>query len=243
MGRHPLGNQMKKILVLFLCAFLITPVFAAPPKTVSVNFDDTPFSDVLEWLREEGVKNLVVRWQDLLINGATEDTLVTLILEDVTVSVVLNEVLEQMSDNFDPIRYVQEENILRIGTKSHFDLKLYTRVYPVTDLLMKVRSFRGAPEIDLEQQQQSGGGGGQGGQAQVQSIFGQGGGGGGSNDDDDDEDTEERENELMDKLEAVVVPLSWFANGGLGRMVIVNRNLIVYNTREAHEVLAGYFER
>ena len=154
---------------------------------------------------------------------------------------VLSEVLDSISD-IDPITYYAYGNIIKISTKSAFDSKMYTRAYDISDLLSRVKNFRGAPEIDLEQQQQGSGGGGGGGQSQVTSIFGQGGGGGGNEDDDDEDDSEEREEKLIEMIQLVVEPESWQDNGGLGSMSIFNRQLVIRNSIDVHVAIAGFFD-
>ena len=226
----------------------MNPIRAMLLKEVEqVRWDEATFEEVLEWLRaqstSQGQVNVVVRWRALEAESIDRESVVSLDMKDATVATVLNEVLEQLSD-LDPLTYIGVDNDLRISTQSDFDRRLYRRVYDIQDIFFEVRNFRGAPQIDLQQQQQQGGGGGggSGGRAQVQSIFGQGGGGGQGNDDDDEDDEDhEREDELIEKLKLVVAPESWEDTGGLGRITIINRQLIVYNTLQVHEQLGGPF--
>jgi len=211
-----------------------------------VRWDETPLGDVVEWLAaqstEHGQVSVVVRWRALNIESLDRDAPVTLTMRGVTVKDVLDEVLDQLSD-LDPLTYVGKDNVLKISTKSDFDRKLYNRVYDISDILVKVKSFTGSPQIDLQQQQQSSGGGGSSGQAQVQSIFsGQGGGGEDDDDEDGDEEDKERAEEVITFIQAVIEPLSWDENGGLGSMAVLNKQLSVRNTLSVHEQLGGPFD-
>ena len=223
------------------------PIRALLLKRVDgVSWDEAPLSDVFDWLgaqsTEHGKVNIVVRWRALEGESIDRDAVVTLQMDDTTVKDVLDEVLDQLSDD-EPLTYLGQGNMLRISTKTDFDRKLYVRTYDISDILIRVRNFRGSPQIDLQQQQQSsgGGGGGAGGQAQVQSIFSGQGGGGGDDDDDEDEDDGERADEVMEWIRAVVEPESWQENAGLGTMKVINNQLTVRNTLTVHELLGGPF--
>jgi len=225
----------------------INPVRALLLKQIDgVTWDEQQLSDVIDWLAaqsaEEAKVSVVVRWKALAAESIAQDTTVTLTMGPVTVKDVLDEVLDQLSD-LDPLTYVGKDDVLKISTKSDFDRKLYTRLYDISDIMIRVRNFKGSPQIDLQQQQQgSGGGGGSSGQANVQSIFG-GQGGGGNDDDDDEGDEEEKERaeEIMTWIRAVVEPPSWDESGGLGTMAVINKQLAVRNTLSVHELLGGPF--
>jgi hypothetical protein len=223
-----------------------SPIRAMLQKRVdSVEWDEAPFSDVIDWLRAQGTEfgtvNIVPRWKALDIESIDRDSVITLEMRNTTVKDVLDEVLDQLSD-IDPLTYLGDGNKLKISTKSDFDKVLYTRVYDIQDIHFELRDFSGSPQINLNQQQQQGGGGGQGGQTRVESIFGNSGGGGGNNDnEDEDDDDDERNDEITDWIRATVEPDSWDENGGLGTVEVFNRQLIVRNTLTVHEILGGPF--
>ena len=209
----------------------------------AIDWDERTFEEIIEWLQglSDDKVNIVVRWGPLSGEGVDRDFPVTLQLKDVTVAEVLNEALDQLSEE-GQITYHAIENKLKISTKSDFDRKLYLRVYEVTDILFQVPDFgRSAPTVDLEAAARSGGsrGGGGGGQ----SIFAGSGGGSSSEDlEQEESEVEERIEDLRTLIMAVIEPDSWFDNGGQGRIeVFDNRTLIVRATIEVHEKLAGYF--
>lgn len=216
------------------------PAIAVLYKRVeSVEWIDTPFEEVVDWIREEsgGAVNVVPRWSAMGVEGVDRDTLVTLQLSNTTVAQVLNEALDALSEDGE-LRYRAVGNTLKISTRADFERKLYLRVYDATDILLRVPDFgRGAPVIDLQNTR----GGGQGGGGQ--SVFSGSGGG-------QDEQTggEQAEQELMERLEElstmireVIAPETWNENGGRGRIQVFNRSLIILASIEVHEAIAGPF--
>jgi len=211
-------------------------------RVESVDWSETTFEDVLEWLRDQsdGQVNIVPRWGPLGVEGVTPESLVTLKLSNTTVADVLNEVLEVLSEDGE-VRYHGIDNTLRISTKQDFGRKMYVRVYDVADMLFRVPNFgQGAPQIDLQKTQSGGQGGGGG-----QSVF-SGGQGGGREQDDSGEQADQRMEEqftkLKDSIQKVVAPESWEGpGGGRGKIEIINRMMVVSNTIEVHEMLTGGF--
>jgi len=212
----------------------------------SVDWEDAPFEDVIDWVKDmsDGQVNVIPRWGPLANQSVDRDSPVTLQLTNSTVAEVLNEIMEQLSEDGE-LRYHGIGNKLKISTRTDFDRKLYRRLYDVNDILFRVPNLgRGAPMIDLQQTTGGGGGGGGGG---GQSIFS--GSGGGSSQEDSGEQAEQRLQEnledLRELIEQTIAPETWNTDqeaGGRGRIRIFNRSVIVYNTIEVHEMIAGRFE-
>ena len=223
----------------------------------SVDWVDRTFEEVIQWVRERGDAriNIVPRWNHLGVEGISRDSLVTLQLNNTNVADVLNEALMQLSDS-DEVRYRGLRNKLTISTRADFERKLHTKVYDVTDILFQVPDFgQGAPLIDLKRAAASGGGGGGGGQT----VFGGGGGQGQEQivgGEQAEQELEERLTKLRQLIEQSIEPQSWdlsgtpgqagggaagTGGGGRGRIRIFNRSLVVTNTIEIHEQIAGFF--
>lgn len=208
-----------------------------------VDWVDTPFEEVIAWLKAEGNDriNVLPRWNVLIDENVDADTLVNLQLTESTVAEVLNETIEQLSGSSE-IAYRASGNRITISTKTDFGRKLELRVYDVSDILFQVEDMgEDAPEIDLQQTSGGGGGGGSG-----QSIFQGGGGGGGSQGGDESEqELEERLLELSTLIEQTVAPATWdTANPpGLGRIRVFNSSLFVLSTVEVHEQIVGFFSQ
>ncbi len=208
----------------------------------SVEWLDTPFEEVVEWLKDEagGQVNVFPRWNALSVEGVDADTMVTLQLSNSTVAQVLNEVMDALSPE-GQLAYRAKGNMLKLSTKADFDRKLYLRVYDATDILFTIDDFGDtAPVIDLQQAGQSGGGGGGG----SQGVFS------GSSSQEQGTAGEQIEQEMLARLgevrtiiEEMIAPETWDTaqTGGVGRVRVYGRSLIVLNTIEVHEMIAGYF--
>ncbi len=216
-------------------------------RVESISWDeDTTFEEVIDWLRaeSEGKVNILLRWTALGIEGIDRDTVVTLELTNTTVAEVLNETIDQISDDGE-IRYHAFSNKLKISTKADFDRRLYVRIYDAADIVFRVEDFgQGAPAIDLQQAGQGGGGGGGGGGAS-RSVFT--GTGGAQSQSQGGEQAEQELEERLEKLKDVIVimfaPETWADGGagGRGQIQVYNSMLIVKNTIEVHQMIAGYF--
>ncbi|UCF32912.1 MAG: hypothetical protein JSV78_11335 [Phycisphaerales bacterium] len=202
-----------------------------------VDWPDASFEYVVDWLKDQGDINVVVNWPALTLAAVEKESVVELSLKRVKVADVLNEAIRQLGEGGE-VLYRASKNTIRISTKEDFDRKMHLRVYDVTDILIEVTDFYDSPEIDLEQQQQSGGQGAQ----QGTPVFSSSGSG---NDDQTDEDGErlrKRMEDLVALIEEVIDPLSWDYNGGKGTVRFHKRTLIVSNSIEVHEQIAGFFE-
>lgn len=210
-------------------------------RVESVNWDEVTFEEVIEWLEDESEDkvNVVPRWNALELEDVNRDRIVTLGLKNVTVAAVLTELLDQLSETGE-VTFRGSGNILRISTRSDFNRKLELRIYDVTDVMSRNPDFsESAPEIDLQQQSggaQSGGGGSQpifrssGGQSSEE--LGQEG----------ENDPEKILEDMITMIQEVVAPDTWEEAGGRGRIKGFNkRQLIVLNSVEVHEMIAGYF--
>lgn len=213
-------------------------------RVENIDWIDTPFEEVLDWLKSEGEArvNVVPRWTPLGAESVDLDTLVTLQLINTTVAEVLSETVDQLSLSGE-VTFRAVGNTLKISTRADFNRKMEFRVYDVTDILFRVQDFgQEAPLIDLQQTNSGGQGGGGGGQSVFQGAGGQGGAqsqGG----EQAEQELEERLEELRELIEETIEPDSWdtAATGGLGRIRIFNRSLVVTNTIEVHEMIAGRF--
>ncbi len=217
-----------------------------------VDWQETPFEEIIEWLRGESEDqvNIIPRWTALEDEGVDAESPITLKLRGAPVAEILIEVMDQLSDE-GLVRYRAQGRNLRISTVSDFSKKLERRIYQITDLTFDVPDFgRNAPQVDLEAASRSSGGGGGGGQ----SVFS---GSSSSSTEDlevEDEDVEEQIDDLITLIVSTIEPQSWGPipslrgstppgiGGGRGYIQSYNnRVLVVYNTIEVHEQLAGYF--
>jgi len=202
-----------------------------------VDFQEQPLSDVLEWLREQGDINVVVVWRALPM--IDEDKSVTLLLKDATLAEVLNELMAQLDEEGNAM-YRAQRNTIRISSKQDFNRKLFVRVYDVTDMLQRTPDYaESAPQIDMNQVAQAGQGSGGGGR----SIF--------TNTGTNIATQQARQGEqeqtarvttLVDLIQRSIEPLSWANVGGEGDITSFNTSIVVRNSVEVHEAIAGWFK-
>lgn len=228
-------------------------------RVEAVDWTDKTFEEVLDWLRDSGDDrvNIVPKWGPLGVENVNRESLVTLQLNNTTVADVLIEALDQLSEDGE-IRYRGIDNKLTISTRQDFERKHHVRIYNATDLLFRIPDFgQGAPIIDLQRTARGGGGGSGGGGGGGQSVFGGGSGGGqsGSQDNESGQQAEQlieqRLTKLKELIQRTIAPETWDltgtqgtsaqAAGGRGRIEVYSRSLVISNTIEVHEEIAGAF--
>ncbi len=212
-----------------------------------VDWNENTFEEVLDWLRDlaEDRVNVIPRWSALSLEGVDQEKPVTLQLRNVSVSEVLDEVLNQVAEE-GRLTYRAIGHNLRISTRQDFERKMEVRVYNVSDLLFRAPDFgEDAPTIDLNQAGRGGGGGGGGG---GQSVFSGSGGGGQQELAEEEAELRERLDQLRTIIRKTIAPESWAPEGsntagtGIGQVENFNdRAIVVYNTIEVHEQIAGFF--
>ncbi len=103
-------------------------------KPVSdIRWDEVPVKEIFKWLRDQGFESVVPVWRTLRKENVTPDSAVTLTMTNTTVSQVLSEVLDQLSDE---IRWRAIGGVLRISTRKDFEKDLYTKVYGLPNVTL-----------------------------------------------------------------------------------------------------------
>ena len=147
---------------------------------ISVQFEEMPLRDVINYLQTTLGVTLVARYNDDRTGiGLDPEAPITLNVSNKPALTVLEMVLEQAAEDTDSTWQLRD-GFVEVGTKERLGAAgaREIRYYPIRDLLFEPPMFDNAPELDLDaalnQGQNSGGsgsGGGGGG-------FGGGGGGG-----------------------------------------------------------------
>lgn len=207
--------------------------------TLTVEFNENPLRDVVDFLATIGDVDILTQWQDPTSfggEGLDPERPITLVLNRQTsLLTVLELVLEQASDV--ECSWSLGEGFIKIGTKDMLDKDRYVMIYPVRELLLSVPTFDNAPELDLNAL------------LQETSNIGQGGGGGGGGqffDEDEEEDTarqseDEAADELMDIIMEIVDPYRWELAGGTGGSMRYFRGSLIVNAADyLHRQVAGY---
>lgn len=234
------------VLVAVAAGLLSLAAFAPPARAQRVlgtvvpklEFDNMPLEECIDYLRDLTEANIHVNWKVLEEAGITPDTPVNLRLRGVSLRKALTLVLAEVSGG-EGLTFDVDGGVIEITTRELADQKVYTKVYPVGDLLLEIPDFDDAPNFSLESQNSNNQGGGQGGQG------GQGGNGifdEDSNDEDEEEDVktkEERAQELVDLIKEVIQPDIWRDNGGPASIRYFNDTLVVTAPRSVHEAIGG----
>ncbi|MFH0983496.1 MAG: hypothetical protein V2A79_18410 [Planctomycetota bacterium] len=219
------------------------------PEDVAINeklrtkipaaFEDTPFGEVVQTWSEAQKVNITVVWSDLGNHGIDEDTPVTLNLpEEVSFRKALEEILALLGGSAIELGYTVSEGVITVATRDYLARKVFTEVYDINDLLMRVPDFTEAPQVNL---QQSGGGGGPGGGSATQNPFQGGSGGGGE---EDQRTRRERAEEIVELIRETIEPESWREAGGTEASIrALEANLVVTQTASAHEQIADLLQQ
>jgi hypothetical protein len=221
-------------------AALTARVDAAPRTVLDRTLPETKFTgvtlgDALDFVRDVSGLNIHVNWKALEAQNVTADTPVNIRLRSVSVRKLLNLLLSEAGGG-DTLTYFVDEGVIEVTTREMADKKVYTKVYPIEDLVMEVPEFSDPPSLNLQninQQSQQGGGGGS-----SQGIFGTG-----SDRRESDRagstTREERGQQLVDLITETVRPEIWATNGGTATIRYFRGNLIVTAPRSVHEALGN----
>jgi hypothetical protein len=218
-----------------------------------VNFTNVALKDGVDFLRDVTAANIHVNWRAIEIAGIAQDTNVNMHLRNVSLRKALTLLLSEAAGGTNTLAFYSDQGVIEITTKDVADHDMFTRVYPVEDLVMEIPDFTDAPDLSLlaTQTGNTGGGatGGTGGINGGGSSFGGGGGGGnsifGGNSNGNTQKTktrEERGQDLVALIRDVVYPDIWRENGGPASIRYFNGKLIVTAPRSVHEALGGYYD-
>jgi hypothetical protein len=207
-----------------------------------VAFRDTPFDQVMEFIGELTKVNVVVRWQTLEDAGVKRDTPISLQARNLRLSQVLWLIMNEAGGSDLKLAYRMSGNLLVLSTEADLDKEMVTKVYDVSDLLIRVRNVGRSGGFDVGQaMQQTGqqGGGGSSGlfgqqnanqQQQGGNEYGQNAGAGGA----------PEMKELVDLIQDTIEPDTWVTKGGNGTIHAFRGLLVIHNTILVHQRLGGY---
>lgn len=108
-------------------------------RPITFDFQETPLSDVIAFLRDYTGNNIVLDENALDAAGVSLDTPVTLQLEQVSLKSALNLMLRPME-----LGYLITDEVLLITSREQAENKLVTKVYPVADLVYPILDFNSA---------------------------------------------------------------------------------------------------
>ena len=212
---------------------------ALDPTLPEMKFTGVTFGDAVDFVRDVAGVNIHVNWKALEAENVTADTPVNIRLRSVTLRKVLNLLLSEASGS-DSLTYFVDQGVVEITTREMADKKVYTKIYPVDDLVMEIPEFSEPPDFNLqsvtEQSRQGGGGGGGGGSG---GIFGNSGTSGREREKETATTREQRGEELVQLITETVRPDIWAVNGGTASIRYFRGNLIITAPRSVHEAIGG----
>ncbi|MBK9127329.1 MAG: hypothetical protein IPM13_05970 [Phycisphaerales bacterium] len=206
-----------------------------------VRFDQVPFEQAVQFLQDMTQTNISVRWEKLKEAGVQQDVPISVLAKNQRFSVVLWMVLNYAAGSDVKLAYRMSGNLLIISTDEDLGKEVITKVYDVSDLMIRVEN------AERPQMQQS------------QGLGATGGGGGSSLFQNQQNQQRQQQNQpgerqpemeaLIRVIQATIEPDSWetTATGGgtggvgaPGRIEAYGNLLIVTNTILVHQRLGGY---
>ncbi len=211
-----------------------------------INFDEAPLDQVMSWLAEITKLNVMVKWQVLEDNGIERDKPISIHAKNLRLSQILWMIMSEAGGTDVTLAYRASGNLLVLSTAKDLGSEMIVRVYDVSDLLVRLPRFTGAPNIDIQQVGQNAGTVGGGGT----NIFGGSTGTSSTQDDQQygnqqagiggvDEETMQR---LIDLIQTTIEPDTWAANGGEGTIQAFGPQLVVRNNILVHQLIGGPVE-
>lgn len=207
-------------------------------KRVPVAFNDTPFGNIIDFVKAVTQLNVDVDWQSLEAVSIDKETPVTLNLTNVPMRTVLDRVVEKVSpDSFSGAAWSIDDGVLTIASREVINKKKELVIYDIRDLLIEIPNYTNAPQFDLQSVLQSTG-------------QGRGGGGGQSPFRENNQNppprrtVEDRTTDIIDIITTNVDSQGWQQNGGdIGFMQQLQGSLIVTNTPANHRAIHGLLSK
>ncbi len=207
-------------------------------KRIPVQFNETPFENVVSFLGAVTQLNIDIDWASLENASVDRTAPVTLNLTNVTVETVLNRVMEKVSPDANTgAAWTISDGVLNIASKEQINRQRTLAIYDIRDLIIEVPNYDNAPEFDLQQALQSGqGGGGGGGQSPFQDA---------DNEDPERRPLQERTEEIIQIITTNVDPDGWrdTAGGETGFIQQLGGLLIITNTPANHRAIHGLLSK
>lgn len=204
-------------------------------KLPKLDFNDIDFENVVQFLRDVGNTNIDVNWQALMAAGIEKTSKVNVHLMDVTFEKALRVVLSNVG-GVTALSFVVDEGVITISTKEDLSQKTISRVYDISDMIVRVPNFAG-PVLDFTQ---SYGNTGSSGSSGGGGLFGNTSS---STDNATGEENIPTKQEMIEKIVATfkqtVDPDSWRPEGTIGTINELNGQLIVTQTADNHAALSN----
>ncbi|NDG63493.1 MAG: hypothetical protein EBY29_08520 [Planctomycetes bacterium] len=202
-------------------------LFALLHTEVSIDFDETPAKDALNYIQQIVGVQMVARWlTEKNSIGMDPKELITVKLQRVCALDALETVLAELSTEH-ACTWQLRGGFLEVGTKDNLSRRGTRKIklYPIKDLLYEVPYFDNAPNFNIDAAFNQGGGGGG-------SLFGNGG------------ESPERATDaakgkrLIELIKSLVEPEAW--ENDWATIDYTHESLVVRAPDYVHRALGGY---
>jgi hypothetical protein len=224
-------------------------LFALLHTEISIDFDETPAKDAINYIQQIVGVQMVARWfTEKNSTGMDPEELITVKLQRVCALDALETVLAELSTEH-ACTWQLRGGFLEVGTKDNLSRRGTRKIklYPIKDLLYEVPYFDNAPNfnIDAAFNQGGGGGGGNGGGGGGGGFGGGGGGGGGGgnlfgNGGESPERATDaaKAKRLIELIKSLVEPEAW--ENDWATIDYTHESLVVRAPDYVHRALGGY---
>lgn len=203
-----------------------------------IQFDGIELAAVVQFLRDVSNTSIHVNWAALQTAGIDRTTPVTVQLTDVTVEKALRVILDSVGGVV-ALGFVLDEGVLTISTREDLSTNVYTRVYDIRDLIVRVPNFTGQ-RMDLGSAGGNRGGTGSTGGTGGGGLFGGTGTGTGTTGTGNAGEEEtltrtEMVTQILDLVRNTIDRDSWIDNGGrVGSIAELSGQIVVTQTADNH---------
>lgn len=218
-------------------------------KDLTVKFEGEQSQEVMSYIKKELDVLVQIYWATDRVEGFDREMPIFLTLENKPALVVLERVIEQLSEDEDSTWQIRD-GVLEVGFKERFAQRRsqQLKVYPIDDLLFVIRDFDNAPEMGTGSGQGGGNFGGSGGSGGAGG--GSGGGASGGNtggptfgqpgEDPDQLSKEDRIKRITELITKFVEPDMWADNGGECTIDSFQETLLIRAPDFVHRQIGGY---
>ena len=199
-------------------------LFALLHTEVSIDFDETPAKDALNYIQQIVGVQMVARWiTEKNSTGMDSEELITVKLQRVCALDALETVLAELSTEH-ACTWQLRGGFLEVGTKDNLSRRGTRKIklYPIKDLLYEVPYFDNAPDFNID------------------AAFNQGGGGGGGNGGESPERATDaaKGKRLIELIKSLVEPEAW--ENDWATIDYTHECLVVRAPDYVHRALGGY---
>ncbi|MCG3136397.1 MAG: hypothetical protein HJJLKODD_00230 [Phycisphaerae bacterium] len=108
-----------------------------------VKFEDSPLDEVLKWFRDQGLKNMIIRWAPIELSGNINRNMpINLQLSDITLGDLLDYVLAEASQSVqtrdESITYIVESGVITFSTRADMKDDMFIRLYNISSIVHPV---------------------------------------------------------------------------------------------------------